>query len=193
MKETKGQGWTWLHDNGLTGPVAKGMVDGVARTRGDKVMAWGDREVTRWGWRWVTASDRLTRTAPLPLFSSVRLSYCHPFAIRPTRTSSSHQRSRAVTPLNSSWLWQHWCVCVSVWGEVLLVFGSVCVCACTSLCKTRRHFCSCACSPLSWARHTCGCLCLSHSSCNAPIFSLLCYLHCFLYLSVRVLCAFHSS
>lgn len=70
MKETKGQGWTWSHDNGLTGSVAKGIGDRVARTWGDKVMAWGDRKVTRWGRRWVTASDRLTRIA-LSLSSSL--------------------------------------------------------------------------------------------------------------------------
>jgi len=29
----------WSHDNGLTGAVAKGIGDRVARTRGDKVMA----------------------------------------------------------------------------------------------------------------------------------------------------------
>lgn len=59
MKETKGQRWTWSHDNRLTGSVAKGIGDKVAQTWGDKVMAWGDRKVTRWGQRWVTASDQL--------------------------------------------------------------------------------------------------------------------------------------
>lgn len=141
MKETKGQGWTWLHDNGLTGSVAKGIGDRVAPTWGDKVMAWGDRKVTRWGRRWVTASDRLTCIVfSLPPSLSVFLTVILSLSVHLLHLSltSNHTQSHLWTL--PTWLWQEMCVCLFVCiHENVCKHGSAYVLACVM----RRVLCIC--------------------------------------------------
>lgn len=133
MKETKGQRWTWSHDNRLTGSVAKGIGDKVAQTWGDKVMAWGDRKVTRWGQRWVTASDQLHCIMFCPSSSlSVFLTVIRSLSVHLSCLSRtpSHTPSHLWTLFTSPW--QEVCVCgFFVW---LSVHVWMCVYMCVRLC-----------------------------------------------------------
>lgn len=127
MKETKGQGWTRLHDNRLTGSVAKGIGDRVAPTWGDKVMAWGDRKVTRWGRRWVTASDRLTRIGLSLSSSSVFLTVMLSPSVHLSHLSLTSNHTSSHLWALSTWLWQNMCV----WAFFCL---SLCACVYMRLC-----------------------------------------------------------
>lgn len=155
MKETKGQRWTWSHDNGLTDSVAKGIGDRVAPTWGDKVMAWGDRKVTRWGRRWVTATDRLTRIVLSPSSSlSVFLTVILSPSVRLAHLSLPSSRTPSHLWTRSTWLWQRMCVgalllrvCVCVSGvvhELVCKHGSTYVLTCV-MCSV-LCICGCFCS-----------------------------------------------
>lgn len=157
MKETKGQRWTWSHDNRLTGSVAKGIGDKVAQTWGDKVMAWGDRKVTRWGQRWVTASDQLHCIMFCPSSSlSVFLTVIRSLSVHLSCLSRtpSHTPSHLWTLFTSPWqevcVWLFcltWCACVNVCvhvRETMCKHGSTCVLThvrCSALCIC-GSFCS---------------------------------------------------
>lgn len=148
MKETKGQRWTWSHDNRLTGSVAKGIGDKVAQTWGDKVMAWGDRKVTRWGQRWVTASDQLHCIMFCPSSSlSVFLTVIRSLSVHLSCLSRTPQ-SHSITPLNSFYFTLTGSVCVA------FLFDLVCMCECVCTCawdyvQTWKYLCTHTCQVFS--------------------------------------------
>lgn len=86
-------------------------------------MAWGDRKVSRWGWKWVMATDRLPNHRYSLIFF-VCLSYRHPFSIHPPHMSLSRQPLHTATfelfLSNFNCLFESLCVCAVLARPLLL-------------------------------------------------------------------------